>query len=110
MSLSPGFLDELKARTSLSHVVGRKVTWDRRKSNPARGDLWAPCPFHQEKSASFHVDDRKGFYHCFGCGANAGRETCTRGRTSCSSADGISRRKRDGTPYMSWPCRRRVSA
>ncbi len=69
MSLPPGFLDELKARTSLSHVVGRKVTWDRRKSNPARGDLWAPCPFHQEKSASFHVDDRKGFYHCFGCHA-----------------------------------------
>ncbi len=69
MSLPPGFLDELKARISLSQVVGRKVTWDRRKSNPARGDLWAPCPFHQEKSASFHVDDRKGFYHCFGCQA-----------------------------------------
>jgi hypothetical protein len=26
-------------------------------------------PFHQEKSASFHVDDRKGFYYCFGCHA-----------------------------------------
>ncbi len=31
--------------------------------------MWAPCPFHQEKSASFHVDDRKGFYYCFGCHA-----------------------------------------
>ncbi len=31
--------------------------------------MWAPCPFHQEKSASFHVDDRKGFYYCFGCQA-----------------------------------------
>jgi DNA primase len=69
MSLPPGFLDELRARTSLSQVVGRKVTWDRRKSNPGRGDHWAPCPFHQEKSASFHVDDRKGYYHCFGCHA-----------------------------------------
>lgn len=69
MSLPPGFLDELRSRTSLAHVVGRKVTWDRRKSNPARGDLWAPCPFHQEKTASFHVDDRKGYYHCFGCQA-----------------------------------------
>jgi DNA primase len=69
MSLPPGFLDELRTRTTLSSVVGRKVTWDRRKSNLAKGDWWAPCPFHQEKSASFHVDDRKGYYYCFGCHA-----------------------------------------
>ncbi|MCV2869251.1 DNA primase [Defluviimonas sp. WL0002] len=69
MSLPPGFLDELRNRTSLSRVVGRKVTWDNRKSNQAKGDLWAPCPFHQEKTASFHVDDRKGYYYCFGCHA-----------------------------------------
>ena len=69
MSLPPGFLDEVRTRTTLSQVVGRKVTWDMRKSNMAKGDWWAPCPFHQEKSASFHVDDRKGFYYCFGCHA-----------------------------------------
>ncbi len=69
MSLPPGFLDELRNRTSLAQVVGRKVMWDTRKSNQAKGDMWAPCPFHQEKSASFHVDDRKGFYYCFGCHA-----------------------------------------
>ncbi|MGI1660734.1 DNA primase [Palleronia sp. KMU-117] len=69
MSLPPGFLDELRTRTSLSQVVGRKVVWDARKSNRGKGDLWAPCPFHQEKSASFHVDDRKGYYYCFGCHA-----------------------------------------
>ncbi len=69
MSLPPGFLDELRTRVSLSSVVGRKVTWDARKSNQGKGDLWAPCPFHQEKSASFHVDDRKGYYYCFGCHA-----------------------------------------
>ncbi|QMU57290.1 MAG: DNA primase [Boseongicola sp.] len=67
MSLPPGFMDELKTRASLSQVVGRKVTWDARKSNQGKGDMWAPCPFHQEKSASFHVDDQKGFYYCFGC-------------------------------------------
>jgi DNA primase len=43
--------------------------WDSRKPNQAKGDMWAPCPFHQEKSASFHIDDRKGFYYCFGCHA-----------------------------------------
>ena len=69
MSLPPGFLDELRTRSSLSQVVGRKVMWDQRKSNQGKGDMWAPCPFHQEKSASFHVDDRKGFYYCFGCHA-----------------------------------------
>ncbi|MBC7675143.1 MAG: DNA primase, partial [Rhodoferax sp.] len=69
MSLPPGFIDELRTRVSLSSVVGRKVTWDMRKSNMGKGDMWAPCPFHQEKSASFHVDDRKGFYYCFGCHA-----------------------------------------
>lgn len=69
MALPPGFLDELRTRLTLSQVVGRKVTWDPRKSNMGKGDYWAPCPFHQEKSASFHVDDRKGFYYCFGCHA-----------------------------------------
>ncbi|MEQ5871102.1 DNA primase [Sagittula sp. NFXS13] len=67
MSLAPGFLDELRNRLTLSDVVGKKVMWDKRKSQPGKGDLWAPCPFHHEKTASFHVDDRKGFYYCFGC-------------------------------------------
>ncbi len=69
MSLPPGFLDELRTRTSISQVVGRKVMWDARKSNQGKGDMWAPCPFHHEKSASFHVDDKKGYYYCFGCHA-----------------------------------------
>ena len=69
MSLPPGFIEELRSRVTLSSVVGRKVVWDTRKSNMAKGDWWAPCPFHQEKSASFHVDDRKGYYYCFGCHA-----------------------------------------
>jgi len=69
MSLPPGFLDELRSRTSIVDVVGRKVMWDPRKSNQGKGDMWSPCPFHHEKTASFHVDDRKGYYYCFGCQA-----------------------------------------
>ena len=69
MSLPPRFLDELRSRLSIAQVVGRKVMWDSRKSNQAKGDMWAPCPFHHEKTASFHVEDRKGFYYCFGCHA-----------------------------------------
>ena len=62
-------MDELRSRTSLVQVVGRKVMWDSRKSNAGKGDMWSPCPFHHEKTASFHVDDQKGFYYCFGCHA-----------------------------------------
>ena len=63
-------LDEIRARLSLSDIVGRRVTWDRRKTQPGKGDFWACCPFHQEKSPSFHVDDRRNRYKCFGCGAS----------------------------------------
>ena len=69
MSISPAFLDELRNRVPVSRIIGRKVTWDLRRSNQAKGDWWAPCPFHGEKTASFHVDDQKGFYYCFGCHA-----------------------------------------
>jgi DNA primase len=68
--LPASFLDDIRDRLTLSAVVGRTVQWDRRKSHPGRGDFWACCPFHSEKTPSFHVDDSKGFYHCFGCKAS----------------------------------------
>lgn len=89
MSLPPGFLDELRNRISISSVVGRKVIWDMRKSNQAKGDFWAPCPFHQEKSASFHVDDRKGFYYCFGCHAKGDSLTFLRETESMSFMEAV---------------------
>ena len=89
MSLPPGFLDELRTRVSLSQVVGRKVTWDMRKSNMAKGDWWAPCPFHQEKSASFHVDDRKGFYYCFGCHAKGDAVTFVKENDNVSFMEAV---------------------
>ena len=70
MRVPPSFLEDIRGRVAISAVVGRKVAWDRRKSNPGKGDFWACCPFHGEKSPSFHVDDRKGRYHCFGCKAS----------------------------------------
>jgi len=67
MRFPPSFLDDIRNRVSVSSVIGRKVAWDRRKTNAAKGDYWACCPFHGEKSPSFHADDRKGRYYCFGC-------------------------------------------
>ena len=89
MNLPAGFLDDLRTRTSLSQVVGRKVTWDARKSNPGKGDLWAPCPFHQEKSPSFHVDDRKGFYYCFGCHAKGDAVTFVKDTENVSFMEAV---------------------
>ena len=65
MTLSPTWLDELRARTVLSAVIAPTVKLIR------AGREWkACCPFHNEKTPSFTVNDDKGFYHCFGCGAH----------------------------------------
>ena len=65
MSLSPNFLDELRARTVLSALVGKTT-----KLHKAGNEWRACCPFHSEKSPSFYVNDDKGFYYCFGCSAH----------------------------------------
>lgn len=70
MRFSDHFLDEIRNRLPITQVVGEHVVWDKRKSQPGKGDMWACCPFHGEKSPSFHADDRRGRYHCFGCGAS----------------------------------------
>ena len=65
MTLSPAWLDELRARTVLSAVIAPTVKLLR------AGREWkACCPFHNEKTPSFTVNDDKGFYHCFGCCAH----------------------------------------
>ena len=65
MTLSTAWLDELRARTVLSAVISPTVKLIR------AGREWkACCPFHNEKTPSFTVNDDKGFYHCFGCGAH----------------------------------------
>ena len=95
MVLPAGFLDELYSRVSLAQVVGRKVVWDHRKSNQGKGDMWAPCPFHQEKTPSFHVDDRKGFYYCFGCHAKGNAITFIRETENVSFIEAVEILARD---------------
>jgi DNA primase len=65
MSLTPQFLDEIRARTTLSAVIGRSI-----KIEKAGREYKACCPFHGEKTPSFTINDDKGFYHCFGCAAH----------------------------------------
>src|SRR5690606_7359824 len=65
MSFPPAFLDELRDRIRISEVVGGKVKLVRRGREHT-----GLCPFHSERTPSFTVNDDKGFYHCFGCGAH----------------------------------------
>ena len=58
------FLSELRSRTDIVALVSRYV--DLKRSSSSFVGL---CPFHNEKTPSFHVDGQKQFFHCFGCGA-----------------------------------------
>jgi DNA primase len=62
--IKPTCVRDLKLRVNLADVVSRVVTL--RKAGGSR--LKGLCPFHNEKTPSFHVDADKGFYKCFGCG------------------------------------------
>ena len=64
---SQTFLDELIARNDIVDVVGSYVSL-----TPKGGSYWGCCPFHNEKTPSFHVLQDKQFYHCFGCKKGGG--------------------------------------
>ncbi|RCK35074.1 DNA primase [Thalassospira xiamenensis] len=65
MSFPQSFLDDLRARVGLADIVGTSVKLIKRGR-----EYSGLCPFHSEKSPSFTVNEQKGFYHCFGCGAH----------------------------------------
>jgi DNA primase len=56
-------IEEIRSKVSIAEVVSQYVTLTMRG-----GRLWGLCPFHQEKTPSFTVQEEKGYYHCFGCG------------------------------------------
>ncbi|GAA3646250.1 DNA primase [Microbacterium marinilacus] len=57
-------VEEVKARTNIADVIGERVAL----RSAGVGSLKGLCPFHDEKSPSFHVRPQVGYYHCFGCG------------------------------------------
>ncbi|MGJ8721445.1 MAG: DNA primase [Salinibacterium amurskyense] len=57
-------IDEVRSRTNLADIVGDYVTL----KSAGSGSMKGLCPFHEERSPSFHVRPQVGFYHCFGCG------------------------------------------
>ena len=67
MAFPQQFLDELIARSDIVDVVGSYVNLQQKG-----GSYWGCCPFHSEKTPSFHVLPDKQFYHCFGCKKGGG--------------------------------------
>src|SRR5476649_2222054 len=65
MRFPPEFVERLRDYLPISVVIGKRIAL--RKHGR---EFHALCPFHKEKSPSFTVNDDKGFYHCFGCGAH----------------------------------------
>lgn len=65
MRYPPSLLEEIRTRLPASLIVGRRV-----KLKKAGAAFKGLCPFHNEKTGSFQVDDRRGRFHCFGCGAD----------------------------------------
>ncbi|MCF8475377.1 MAG: DNA primase [Emcibacter sp.] len=65
MGFTPDFLDEIRSRLAVSDVIGRRVKLIRKGREHS-----GLCPFHNEKTPSFTVNDDKAFYKCFGCGAS----------------------------------------
>ncbi len=63
MRYGDGLLDEIRNRTDLVALVGRRVKLVRKGR-----EMWGCCPFHNEKSASFKVSNERRAYKCFGCG------------------------------------------
>jgi DNA primase len=62
MLFAKDFPDQLRSQISTSSVVGKRVALKKKGK-----EFSGLCPFHNEKTPSFTVNDQKGFYHCFGC-------------------------------------------
>ena len=65
--ISSQTIDEINARTDIVALVGEYTRLERRGE-----EWWGCCPFHNEKTPSFHVSAERKMYHCFGCGVGGG--------------------------------------
>lgn len=84
MAIPEQFLDELNARTDLVDLVGEYV-----RLNKKGNSYWGCCPFHGEKTASFHVVPDRQIYKCFGCGKGGGATSFIMEQENLSFPDAV---------------------
>jgi DNA primase len=89
--IAESIIDEIRARADIVEVVGEQVPLKR-----AGKDFRALCPFHHEKTPSFYVVPRGGFYKCFGCGESGDVFTFLMKRAGISFQDAV---RELGTKY-----------
>lgn len=65
MKYPPSFIERLRNHFLISEVIGKRIAIKKHGR-----EYQALCPFHNEKTPSFTMNDEKGFFHCFGCGAH----------------------------------------
>ena len=95
MALPPGFLDELRARTPLAAVIGRRMRLAK------SGRQWKGCcPFHGEKTPSFYVYD--DHFHCFGCGVHGDAISFVMQSQGASFPEAVEQLAAEAGP-MAWP-------
>jgi DNA primase len=105
LRFSDTFLRQVRDRVSIAEYAGKRMSWNARKTRAAAGDYWACCPFHQEKSASFHVLDQKGIFNCFGCGEKGDVFGLAMKLEGLSFPEAVERQP--NTP--AWNCRKRAT-
>lgn len=80
-------IEEVKSRTNIADIVGDHVSL----KSAGVGSLKGLCPFHDERSPSFHVRPQLGFYHCFGCGESGDAISFLQKMDHVSFADAVER-------------------
>lgn len=78
------YIEQIRVRLKVSEVIGKDVKLTRKGH-----EFSGLCPFHNEKTPSFTVNDAKGFYHCFGCGAHGDIITYTMHRQAMNFVDAV---------------------
>ncbi|MCD7728590.1 MAG: DNA primase [Clostridia bacterium] len=78
------FVRTLIDKTDIVEVAGSYMHLEKKG-----GTYWACCPFHHEKTASFHVDEGRQFYHCFGCGVSGNVITLVKEMENCDFVDAV---------------------
>ena len=86
MAFPPEFIDDVRARISLSSLIGKRVKLIKKGRRQT-----GLCPFHNEKSPSFSVNDDEGYYHCFGCGAGGDAITYLRETEGLDFTEAVTR-------------------
>ncbi|BAU32525.1 DNA primase [Microcella alkaliphila] len=108
-------IDEVRTRVNIADVVGDYVTL----KSAGVGSMKGLCPFHDERSPSFHVRPQVGFYHCFGCGEGGDVFTFLQKMDHMTFAESVERlaarigyalQYEDGGPAVDQGNRRRILA